>query len=160
MWNLLDETCWIDTNQFNTERFRGSETEFKIVVNLENTHVLIVFDNSKINGIWVNNVNDFTEEDTVIESVEEGFTVGSDWEIICKIWIILKDNINQFSESGDLRWRNGMFSTVLILGDGFESIWVRTFQFNHHIDKFTPANNSIGILIVFLNHGNGLLISG
>jgi hypothetical protein len=160
MWNLLNETCWADTDQFNTERFRSSETKFKIVVNLENTHVLLVFDDSEINSIGINSVNDFTEKDTVIESVEEGFTVGSDWEVVSKIWITLKDSIDQFSESGDLIWAKEMFTTVLVLSDSFESIWVCSLHFNHHIDELTPANDSISILIVFFNHGGGLLISG
>ena len=82
MWNLLDETIWSNTNQFNSKRFRCSETKFKIVVNLENTHVWNIFDDSKINRIWVDSSNDFSEKHTVIERMEERFTIASDWEIV------------------------------------------------------------------------------
>tara|TARA_B110000285_G_scaffold87070_1_gene99750 strand:+ start:644 stop:895 length:252 start_codon:yes stop_codon:yes gene_type:complete len=82
MWYFLDEISWSNTDQFNTKSFGCSETQFKIVVNFENTHVFGVFDDSEINRIWINNVNDFTEKDTIIESVEERITISSDWEIV------------------------------------------------------------------------------
>lgn len=104
MWNLLDEISWSNTNQFNTERFGCSETQLKIVVNFKNTHVFSIFDDSKINGIWINNGNNFTEKDTVIERVEERVAIASDWKVLCKIGIILKDNVNQFRECCNLCW--------------------------------------------------------
>ena len=163
MWNLFDEIGWSDTNQFNSERFGCSETQFKIVVNFENRHVFNIFDNSEINGICINNVNNFTEKDTIIESVEERITIACNWEIISTVFVTLENNIDQFRESGYLSWGIRMLSTMLILNlsncgsisicaDFTKSIWVVWLGFNHHSKELTPTNNSILIGIICIKH--------